>query len=57
MVFSNQEKNLTSAKKLKRGIKTGATNSQNVVDLFCWGEGVGGLDSLLLGPRELSINN
>ena len=47
MVFSNQEKNLTSAKKLKRGIKSGATNSQNVVDLFCWGWG--GLDSLLLG--------
>ena len=56
MVFSNQEKrNLTSAKKLKRGIKTGATKSQNVVDLFCWGGGEG-LIHFYLDFRELSIN-
>jgi len=54
-IFQTGKKKLDMPKKLKREIKTGATKSQNVFDLFCWGDGEG-LIHFYLDFRELSIN-
>ena len=54
-IFQSGKKKLDICQKKLRGIKTGATKSQNVVELFCWGGGEG-LIHFYLDFRELSIN-